>query len=116
MSGGEGWGLPEFQSVAIGKHSVILNAHAYKEWANDKNSTLVEPSGKIEAYDNMFFNKGQPFNQGNLFDFNPDNFIDACEIAIKKTRSNKVNEEGLKLQDDFKSETLVDNILNIVKN
>jgi hypothetical protein len=116
MSGGEGWGLPEFQSVAIGKHSVILNAHAYKEWANDKNSTLVEPSGKIEAYDNMFFNKGQPFNQGNLFDFNPDDFIDACEIAIKKTRSNKINEEGLKLQENFKSETLADNILNIVKN
>ena len=30
MSGGEGWGLPEFQSVAIGKPSVILNAHGYK--------------------------------------------------------------------------------------
>ena len=26
MSGGEGWALPEFQSVAMGKHAVILNA------------------------------------------------------------------------------------------
>jgi hypothetical protein len=116
MSGGEGWGLPEFQSVALGKHSVILNAHAYKEWANNKNSTLVEPTGKIEAYDNMFFSKGQSFNQGNLFDFNPDDFIDACEMAIKKVRSNKVNEEGLKLQEDFKSETFAENVLNIVNN
>jgi len=51
MSGGEGWGLPEFQSVCLGKHAVILNATAYKEWANADNSVLVEPSGKTPAYD-----------------------------------------------------------------
>jgi hypothetical protein len=33
MSGGEGFGLPEFQSIALGKHAVLLNAHAYKTWA-----------------------------------------------------------------------------------
>ncbi len=27
MSGGESWGLPEFHSIALGKHSVMLNAH-----------------------------------------------------------------------------------------
>ena len=32
MSGGEGWGLPEFHSVALGKYGIILNAHAYKEF------------------------------------------------------------------------------------
>ncbi len=36
MSGGEGWGLPEFQSVALGKHAVILNATGYKDWATEK--------------------------------------------------------------------------------
>jgi hypothetical protein len=115
MSGGEGWGLPEFHSVAIGKHSVILNAHAYKEWANEDNSTLVNPNGKIEVYDNMFFHKGQPFNQGNIFDFNADDFISGCEKAIEKVRLNKVNENGLKLQDKFTSEKFADNILKIVK-
>jgi hypothetical protein len=86
MSGGEGWGLPEFQSVAIGKHAVILNAHAYKEWANENNSTLVEPNGKIEAYDGMFFHKDQPFNQGNIFDFDQNDFISACEKSIEKVK------------------------------
>jgi hypothetical protein len=41
MSGGEGWGLPEFHSLALGKHGVILNAHVYKDWANEENSCLV---------------------------------------------------------------------------
>ena len=44
VSGGEGWGLPEFQSVALGKHAVVLNATGYKSWANDENSVLLEPS------------------------------------------------------------------------
>ena len=79
MSGGEGWGLPEFQSVALGKHAVILNASAYKEWATHSNSVLVEPNGKTEAYDGVFFKKGAPFNQGNIYTFDEEAFIDGCE-------------------------------------
>lgn len=101
MSGGEGWGLPEFHSVALGKHAVIMNAHGYKSWANEKNSVLVNPSSKIEAYDGIFFNKGTPYNQGAIFDFNEDEFILACEKAIKKVNENKINEEGLKLQEEY---------------
>lgn len=114
MSGGEGWGLPEFQSVALGKYGVILNAHAYKDWANKDNSILVNPSGKIEAYDNMFFQKGSIFNQGNIFDFNEDDFISACEIACEKVRLNKINQSGLKLQEKFTTEKFISDVLNIV--
>jgi hypothetical protein len=113
MSGGEGWGLPEFQSLAIGKHGVILNAHAYKEWANEKNCTLVKPNAKIEVYDNMFFHRGTPFNQGNIFDFDANDFINACELACEKVRLNKINQEGLKLQDEFSSEKFINNFLKI---
>jgi glycosyltransferase involved in cell wall biosynthesis len=114
MSGAEGWGLPEFHSVAIGKHSVILNAHSYKEWADESNSILVNPSSKIEAYDNMFFHKGQIFNQGNIYDFNEDEFIVACEKAIEKVQSSKLNKNGLKLQETFSSEKFADNVLSIM--
>lgn len=115
MSGGEGWGLPEFHSVALGKHSIILNAHVYKDWANDKNSILVEPNGKIEAYDNMFFSKGAPFNQGSIFDFDSDDFLNACDLAVEKVRLNKLNESGLELQAKFSSENLFNNILNHIE-
>jgi hypothetical protein len=112
MSGGEGWGLPEFQSVGIGKYAVILNCNGYKSWANSSNSILVEPTDKIDAYDGMFFKNGSETNQGQIFDFNPDDFVSACEKAIAASQSNPVNENGLKIQQDFKLE----NTLNFIKN
>tara|TARA_Y100001973_G_C5199944_1_gene336844 strand:+ start:1195 stop:2286 length:1092 start_codon:yes stop_codon:yes gene_type:complete len=111
MSGGEGWGLPEFQSVAMGKHSVILNCNGYKSWANESNSVLVQPNGKIPAYDGRFFQKGSGANQGGIFDFDEDSFIEGCEQAIKRLKENKVNEEGLKLQDEFTVSKTFDAIL-----
>ena len=67
------------------------------------------------SYDNMFFNKGTPFNQGNIFTFKEDDFISACEVAIKKTESQKLNEPGLALQKDFSSEKFLQNILTHLK-
>ena len=116
MSGAEGWGLPEFQSVALGKHSVILNATAYKEWANEKNSVLIDPSGKIDSEDGMFFKKGNHFNQGKIFDFDEDQFIEGCEAAIRRYEESPINEEGLKLQDEFTYSKTVDSITNIMQN
>ena len=111
MSGGEGWGLPEFHSVAMGKHAVVMNAHGYKGWANKDNSILVDPSGKIESNDNMFFQKGRAYNQGQFFDFDEDDFISSCEEAIKRVKANPLNSEGLKLQEEFSKEKLTQNIL-----
>jgi glycosyltransferase involved in cell wall biosynthesis len=115
MSGAEGWGLPEFQSVALGKHSVILDAHAYKEWANESNSVLVQPSGKIEAYDGLFFKPNEPYNQGNIYDFSEDDFISSCEEAIKRYESSQVNENGLKLQENFSLDKTLDKLLPIIQ-
>ena len=114
MSGAEGWGLPEFQSVALGKHGVILNETAYKEWSNEKNCILVESNGKEEAADGMFFKKGGAFNQGNIYTFDEEAFIDGCEKAVERYRQNPVNSEGLKLQDDFTYSKTVDAITEVM--
>ncbi|MAF24571.1 hypothetical protein CL634_03210 [bacterium] len=111
MSGGEGWGLPEFQSVGLGKHAIVLNAHAYKEWANEKNAVIVNPSKKIPAYDGMFFKPNQPWNQGNIFDFDENDFIEGCEKAIERVKNNKINLEGLKLQEKFSYSKMFDKVL-----
>jgi hypothetical protein len=115
MSGGEGWGLPEFQSVALGKHAVILNAHAYKDWANKDNAVLVEPSRKVDCIDGLFFRKGDPFNQGQMFDWDEDDFISACEEAVKRVESNRVNEAGMKLQEDFTYGKTLDGIKRVLE-
>ena len=114
MSGGEGWGLPEFQSIALGKHGVILNAHAYQEWATKDNSVLIEPSGKTEVYDGIFFAPNQEWNQGNIFDFSDDDFISGCEEAIKRVEKDRTNSEGLKIQEDFSLEKTIDKLLPLI--
>ena len=114
MSGAEGWGLPEFQSVALGKHSVILNASAYKEWSTEENSVLVEPNGKEDSADGVFFKKGNPYNQGNIFTFDEDAFIDGCEKAIERYKDSPENTSGLKLQEDFTYSKTVDAIMEVM--
>jgi len=110
-----GWGLPEFHSLALGKHCVGLHAHSHKEWMNEENSVLVPPNGKIEAYDNMFFHPGRPFNQGSIYDFDQDVFLAACDKAIEKVKTNKVNQAGLDLQKKFTIENTVDKILKVME-
>ena len=114
MSGAEGWGLPEFQSVGLGKHAVMLNATSYKEWANKDNSIIVEPIGKTEVYDGKFFSKGTAFNQGNIFDFNDDEFIAGCEKAIERVNSDRINHEGLKIQEQFKYSDTATKLLSLI--
>ena len=115
MSGGEGWGLPEFHSLALGKHGVILDAHSYKEWADKDNSVLVSCADKkIDVYDGVFFNPGDKFNQGQIFDFDEESFIEGCELAIKRFESKPVNDAGILLQDKFTIKKMHDNISKII--
>lgn len=114
MSGGEGWGLPEFQSVALGKHGVILDAHGYQGWANNENCVMVSPTSRIDSHDGVFFRKGNNTNQGQLFDWSEDDFISGCEEAIKRSNDNKVNEVGLKLQEDFSYEKTFKGITDVL--
>jgi hypothetical protein len=112
MSGGEGWGLPEFQSVALGKHCVGLNAHAYKDWMTEENSVLINPSSKIPCYDNMFFKQGMEYNQGNIFDWNEEDLMEGFEKVEQRFKQNPVNKKGLDLQNEFTFKKMVDSILS----
>jgi hypothetical protein len=116
MSGGEGWGLPEFQTVALGKHCLGLNAHAYKDWMTAENSVLIDPNGKIPCYDNIFFKEGLEFNQGQIFDWDEKDFLDGLDKVEQRYKENPNNIEGLKLQQQFTYSKMVDSILDIMKN
>jgi glycosyltransferase involved in cell wall biosynthesis len=111
VSGGEGWGLPEFQSVALGKHAVILNCSGYKGWATDENSVLLEPSGKQSCVDGIFFHEDAPWNRGQIYDFDEDAFISSCEEVIKRVEKDRNNKAGEKLKENFTYSRMVDSIL-----
>lgn len=115
MSGGEGWGLPEFQTVALGKHCIGLDAHAYKDWMTKENSILVEPNGKIPCYDGMFFKEGLEVNQGKIFDWSDNDFLEGLDKVESRFKINPINTEGLKLQDEFTYSKMFDKIINIME-
>jgi len=114
MSGGEGFDLPAFQSCAIGKHIVGLNAHAYKDYLTPENAVLVEPSGKEPVYDGVFFFPNQPFNQGHIFTWDDDAFIAGCEEAERRLSVSRTNTVGQELQKKFTYEKTVDSILEVL--
>lgn len=114
-AGTEGWSLPSFHSVALGKHAVLLNFAGLAEWGNSNNSVQVEVDSMIEPYDNIFFHKGGNCNQGLIADFRDDEFIFACETSISRFLANPVNFAGLELQEKFTWGRAVDTILANLK-
>ena len=109
MSGAEGWNLPAFNAAALGKWSIVLNATSHQDWATDKNSLLVEPSGKENCYDGTFFQEGAPFNQGTIYCFDENSLI--AKMKEAEALCKKTNTEGIKLQKDFTYAKTVDSLL-----
>ena len=114
LSGSEGWGLPAFNATCLGKWSVVLNATSHLDWATQENSILVNPSGKIESYDGIFFKKGAEFNQGSIYDFNEDEAVQAFEKAAALAENKTVNSAGIELGRTFTYEKTVASIYNIL--
>ena len=101
MSGAEGFSIPSFTAVALGKHAVIHNCTAMTDWATNSGAVLVESSGKEVVYDGVFFQQGQPFNQGNIFTWKEEDFIEGCEEAMRRFKKEQINHQGLTLQERF---------------
>lgn len=97
MSGGEGRGLPEYHATALGAWPVALNAHAYKDYLTSDNAVLVNPNSKVPAADGVFFAPNGPYNIGNIFDWDSDEFVTAMETAEQKAAIG-INIKGLELQ------------------
>lgn len=98
MSGGESISIPSMCCVALGKHAVIHNCTAMKDWASYENAVLVEPYEKMPVYDGKFFAQGLQYNQGNIFSWKDDDFKSALDIAVERFKKNPVNEAGFELQ------------------
>ena len=115
MSRGEGWSLPSFHSVGLGKHAVIHNCSSLKGWANKDNAILVEPKGKIKAVDGIFFSGQGQFNVGNFWNWDEKDFMEALDKVVERKNANKINSAGLKIAEEFTWTRTVDQILEILK-
>ena len=113
LSGAEGWNLPAFNSSCLGKWSIVLNSTSHMDWANKENAIIVSPSEQIDIYDDIFFTKGQEYNQGTMSCFSDEDFYEACEIAENKI--NKKNVKGIELIGKFNYNKTVDKILELMQ-
>lgn len=115
LQGAEGFNLPAFTCLALGKQCVVLNAHAHCDFANEDNAILVEPSGKEEIYDNIFFQKGADFNQGSMYTFSQEAVHNCYNKSLDKIKNGCiVNEAGLALQQNFTVQKTVDKLLSYI--
>ncbi len=116
MSCGESISLGSLNCVGIGKHAVVHWNSGIKDWATDKNAVLVKPNGKEPVYVGIFFQQGQKWNQGNIYTYDTQIFLDALDLVVKKFEINPINEEGKKLQDSYSFKAGVNIILDNLKN
>jgi hypothetical protein len=112
LSGCEGWNLPSFNATCLEKWSIVLNATAHKDWADSNNSILVEPNGITPIYDNFFFQKGNSFNQGDMFTWSEEEVVSAMEKAVEKTLKKEKNINGDLLKDKFTYKNTLNQILS----
>lgn len=116
LNGAEGWNLPLHTCLGLGKHAVVLDATGHKEFANEENSILVKPNGKEEIYDGIFFNKGDGFNQGEMYNFTMAQAHEAFEKALDKLeKCGRVNVAGRSAR-EFSVSRTVDTLLSYVDN
>ena len=99
MSSCEGFNLPAFQALCLGKWGIFLNAHVHKDYANSKNSILVEPTGMRNAHDGIFFKSDGLFNCGEWHDYKDEDFESAL-LSSAKLRG-VFNNNGTKLKSEF---------------
>lgn len=112
LSGAEGWNLPAFNAICMGKHAIVLNHTSHKDWASHDNSLLLEPSGQASAADGMFFNEAGDFNQGNINIFNDEEVLEALGKITEKKGTE--NENGVKLKEVFSYKNTASKILDLI--
>lgn len=112
LSGAEGWNLPAFNATCLGKWSIVYYHTGHQSWATKNNCILLEPNEKEEAYDGFFFGRNSDFNQGNIFKLDEKQVSEAMDEAIEKCKN--VNEEGLKLGQNYTYENTAGTILKYI--
>jgi hypothetical protein len=112
MSRCEGFNLPAFQTLCLGKQGIFLDAHVHQDYAKDGGGIMVPTSGNMEVHDGIFFKKGEKFNQGFWPDFKDEDLIGAMEQAESVAKVRNTLGEGLK--EKFNYEKTADILLSNV--
>lgn len=117
MSKAEGWGLPQLESMASGKHVITTVNTAQSEFCNTNNSLVIECDETEKAFDNRWFLgrdfPGEPGHWAKIGQSQKDQLINHMrEIHRRKQEGTLgINNEGLATSQTFSwkhsAETLI---------
>lgn len=79
----EGWNLPLLEAMGCGKFNIATNYSAHTEFCNDNTSILIEPTGLVDARDNMWFKEGNETNNGQWCSYSEDDLISTMRLIYK---------------------------------
>lgn len=113
LSSAESWNIPSFTTTALGKWSIVTDCTGHKDWATAANSILVEPSGMRPAADGVFFVKGGPWSQGNVYSITAEQLDEAFSRAEKVAKT--PNPAGEQLRTTHTYAKTVDAILSKIE-
>ena len=112
LSGGESISIPTLTALYLKKHVVAHYCTVMKDYLTEENSVLIYSNGKESCHDGVFFHSNQPFNQGNFYTFNEDDYLLALDEVVERYNKNPINEVGNKVKDDYNYSQAADKILN----
>ena len=113
-NGSEGWNFGSFNSACLGNVCVVGNSMAHKDWAQGDNIVLIEPDGKSDCYDGVFFHPNQPFNQGKFYDYSDETIEQGILAAFEKYKENTNKYDRSDLIEKFSYKNTVDEILKVM--
>jgi hypothetical protein len=114
INANECWNLPSFNSACLGNVCVVGNAMAHKDWAQGENIVLVEPEGKEDCYDGVFFQKGLPFNQGRFYKISDEAIEDGILRGYGVFKNSLGKYDRSDLINKFSYKNTVDQILKVI--
>lgn len=112
-SGGETISIPSLTCACLGKQGVILDATGMKDWLKFAPDIVkIRINGKEPMADGIFFHPGeQPFNIGNKYCWDEDEFLAGCDEAISRFEKNPNSPIRTELQNEYNYKKGVDIIL-----
>jgi len=86
----EGWNLPLLEAMACGKFSIATNYSGHTEFCDNNTTLLLNPTGKIPAFDGMWFRENSKTNCGNWITYDKDELIQHMRSIYQTYKSGLV--------------------------
>lgn len=110
LSHAEGFNLPLLEMLACGLPVIATNVTGHTEYLKPEHGILIDPIGKVEAFDELFFRD----KFGEWYDFSFDQIVESMRTAYNTFRDKDFSNNA-KISETFNWEHLAIDISHILK-